>query len=138
MGGVVLAQVAAEDIRLRAVVLEAPPTSFSDYLEVHTHKWGGWSAWAGRLAIGDSGLLDPAFEPVKMIGRIAPRAVMILGGTRDIETPLTLVVKLYEAAREPKSLWIVEGAGHGGYAAIAAAEFRRRLGDFYRANLLGN
>jgi dipeptidyl aminopeptidase/acylaminoacyl peptidase len=138
MGGGVLTQVAAEDPQLRAVVLEAPAPSFVDYIDVHTRKWWGLTAWVGRLALRDSGLLDPDFEPVKLIGRIAPRPVMILGGTQDTEIPPALVNKLYGAARDPKLLWVVEGAGHGGYASIAAAEYRRRLTDFYTANLLGN
>jgi dipeptidyl aminopeptidase/acylaminoacyl peptidase len=138
MGGVVLAQVAAEDGRLHAVVLEAPAPSFVDYIDVHTRKWWGLTAWVGRLALRDSGLLDSSFEPVRLISRIAPRPVMILAGTQDTEIPRQLVIKLFEAAREPKSLWVVEGAGHGGYASVAAAEYRRRLTDFYTANLPGN
>jgi dipeptidyl aminopeptidase/acylaminoacyl peptidase len=138
MGGVVLAQVAAGDRRLRAVVLEAPAPSFVDYLDVHTRKWWGMTAWVGRLAIRDSGLLDPEFETVKVIGKIAPRPVLILGGTQDTEIPRDLVMKLFGAAGEPKSLWIVEGAGHGGYASVAAAQYRSRLTDFYTTNLLGN
>jgi hypothetical protein len=43
---------------------------------------------------------------------------------------------LYEAARQPKSLWVVPGADHGGYAQVAAAEYGHRLKEFFSDNLL--
>jgi uncharacterized protein len=138
IGAYTLAQVAAEDPRLRAVVLEAPASGYADYLRVHCREWGAFSEWAGRLAIRDSGLLDSAFDPARVAGRIAPRPVFLIGGTEDTEIPTALVMKVYEAAREPKSVWIVAGAGHGGYDAVAPAEYRRRVAGFFAAQLLGN
>jgi dipeptidyl aminopeptidase/acylaminoacyl peptidase len=135
IGAFVMTQVAAEDPRLRAVVLEAPPPGYEDYLHEHCRRWGYLSEWAGRLATRNSGLLDPAFEAARVVARIAPRPVLILGGTNDTEVPGRLVSKLYNAARDPKSLWMVDGAGHGNYSAIAAAEYKQRLTEFYRANL---
>ncbi len=135
IGGFVLTQVAARDPRLRAVVLEAPPPNYEDYLEVHCRHWGPLSLWAGRQAIRDSGLLDPDFEPVKLIAGIAPRPVLILGGTKDSEIPAPLVQKLYDAARDPRSLWIVAGAGHGDYFLVAATEYTQKLTGFFRTNL---
>jgi uncharacterized protein len=137
MGAVLLAQVAAQDTRLHAVVLEAPAPSYVDYLDLHCRQWGDFSEWAGRLAIRNSGLLDQAYEPVRVVGRIAPRPVLVIGGTADTEIPSSLVSKVHDAAREPKALWIVEGAGHGGYDAVAPAQYRRRLVDFFTANLPG-
>jgi uncharacterized protein len=119
-------------------VLEAPPPSFEDYLHEHCRRCGYLSEWAGWLAIRNSGLLDPAFEAARVIARIAPRPVLILGGTNDTEVPGPLVLKLYNAAHNPKSLWIVEGAGHGNYSVVAAAEYAKKLTGFYRANLQSN
>jgi hypothetical protein len=39
--------------------------------------------------------------------------------------------RLYEFARKPKSLWLVSGAGHGEYAAVAPVEYGRRLVEFF-------
>ncbi len=136
MGGFVLTQVAAEDSRLRAVVLEAPPPSFEDYLQEHDTHWGYLSEWAGWLAMHNAGLLDPAHASVKVIARIAPRPVLLLSGTKDTEVPSRLVSKLYNAARDPKALWIVEGAEHGNYFAVAAAEYTQKLTGFFTTNLL--
>jgi uncharacterized protein len=60
---------------------------------------------------------------------------LILGGTQDHAVPPASVRRLFEAARSPKSLWLLEGAGHGGYASVAGEEYKRRLIDFLRAGL---
>jgi dipeptidyl aminopeptidase/acylaminoacyl peptidase len=135
IGGFMMTQVAAQDPRLRAVVLEAPPPSFDDYIHLHCTRWGILSDWPARWAIRDSGLLDTAVEPVKLIDKIAPRPVLILAGSLDHEVSAALVTKLYDAARAPKTLWIVDGAQHGGYIDVAAAEYARRLTDFFAKGL---
>jgi pimeloyl-ACP methyl ester carboxylesterase len=135
MGGFVMTQVAARDPRLRAVVLEAPPPDFDDYIRLHCTHWGPLSEWPARWAIEDSGLLDSAAEPLKLIDKIAPRPVLLLVGSADREVSPGLVTKLYEAARYPKALWIVSGARHGGYAEVAAAEYTRRLTEFFAQSL---
>jgi dipeptidyl aminopeptidase/acylaminoacyl peptidase len=138
IGAFVLTQVAAEDKRLRAVVLEAPPPAFEDYLQLHDTRWGYISEWAGRLAMRHAGLMDPAVEPARVIARIAPRPVLMLGGTNDNEVPTQLVSKLFRAARDPKALWIVPGAGHGNYYSVAAADYTSKLTGFFGANLRRN
>lgn len=59
-----------------------------------------------RLHIAASDL-----EPIRSIGRLgAP--VLIAAGSRDAHTTLEESRELFDAAAEPKSLWIVEGARH--------------------------
>jgi hypothetical protein len=41
--------------------------------------------------------------------------------------PVPIAQRLFDVARAPKDLWIVEGAGHGEYVAIAPAEYERRV-----------
>jgi uncharacterized protein len=135
IGGFVMTQVAAGDPRLRAVVLEAPPPDYDDYIRVHNSRWGVLSEWPARWAVRDSGLLDSAVEPLKLIDRIAPRPVLLLAGSVDPTIPPALVTKLYAAAHAPKSLWIVEQARHGGYASVAAVQYSQRITDFFAQGL---
>jgi dipeptidyl aminopeptidase/acylaminoacyl peptidase len=137
IGGVVLTQVASQDMRIRAVVLEAPAPDFRDFVHVASGRWGAFSEWFGRLALRDSGLLDPAYEVTALVGKLAPRPVLVIGGTEDKAVPGPSVRKIYDAAREPKALWIVDGAGHGNYAAVAAARYSARLTEFFGSNLQG-
>ncbi len=136
IGGYTMTQVAATDSRLRAIAIEAAPPNFEDYLQVHHSRWGIVSLAPARRALRDSGLFDPDATAGRLVARIAPRPMLFLAGTVDQEVPQALVLKLYSAAGEPKSLWIVDGADHGNYAAVAGEAYARRLTDFFGQALL--
>jgi dipeptidyl aminopeptidase/acylaminoacyl peptidase len=53
-------------------------------------------------------------RPVDVIGRIAPRPVMLTHGTLDEIVPVRHAFTLFKAADEPKELWVVPGARHCG------------------------
>ncbi len=135
IGAFVMVQVAAEEPRLRAVVLEAPPPDFDDYIRLHFTHWGILGEWPARWAIRNSGLLDRAVAPLYLIDRISPRPVLLVAGDADTEVSPELVAKLYDAARDPKSLWVAHGARHGEYAEAAPAEYARRINAFFQSCL---
>jgi dipeptidyl aminopeptidase/acylaminoacyl peptidase len=136
MGGAIAAQVAAADDRLRAVILEA---TFADALEQTLAALGGRRGlvkqWPARLAYWWEGMDLRAMRPADAVPSISPRPVLIIGGSRDTVVPAWMVQKLFDAAREPKQLWIVPGAEHGGYDRIAPDEYRRRIGEFFDRTL---
>jgi fermentation-respiration switch protein FrsA (DUF1100 family) len=51
-------------------------------------------------------------RPVDVIGRIAPRPVLLTHGTLDEIVPVRHAYTLFKAAEEPKELWVVPGAHH--------------------------
>jgi fermentation-respiration switch protein FrsA (DUF1100 family) len=51
-------------------------------------------------------------SPINHISRIAPRPLLLVHGNQDDMVPVTDAYKLYEKAREPKQIIIVDGAGH--------------------------
>jgi fermentation-respiration switch protein FrsA (DUF1100 family) len=53
-------------------------------------------------------------RPIDLIGRIAPRPVMLAHGMLDEIVPVRHAYTLFKAAEEPKELWIVPGAHHVG------------------------
>ncbi len=136
MGGFVLTQVAATDDRVRAVVLESTPTDFNDYLNIHNAKWGILSRWPARWALRNSGLLTEHESALASIGAISPRPLFILGQQDDPEIPASMIRTLAAAAGQPKQLWIMNGANHGGYSAAAGLEYPRRLEEFFKDSLL--
>ena len=137
MGGFVLTQVAAADRRLRAIALESAPSDYDTFIRLHYTKWGPLSAWPARWALRGSDLFAKDRTAVRLIGGIAPRPLLIIGQARDFEIPLEMTQKLYDAARDPKSLWIIDGSQHGHYAEVAGVEYARRLQAFFADNLLG-
>lgn len=136
MGGFVLTQVAAGDRRLRAIALESAPSDFDTFIRLHYTKWGPLSAWPARWALRKSDLFAADRTAVSLVGRISPRPLLIIAQSDDFEIPMEMTQKLYDAAHEPKSLWIIDGSQHGNYAQVAGAEYARRLQAFFADHLL--
>lgn len=131
-GGLIMAQVAAQDARLHAVVLEATPTSMADYEHTLHGRWGKLSEWPAWVALRHSGFQANYPDPVQLMGRLAPRPVLVVGGEQDTVVPRPMVERLYGAAAMPKELWLVPGAAHGGYAHAAGTAYSLRLQRFFR------
>jgi uncharacterized protein len=78
-----------------------------------------------RLGVGESAL-SPA-ERVKEV--TAP--LFVIGCAEDRHTRLDETRRLFDAARAPKELWVVEGAAHVDPRAFARAEYERRVSAFF-------
>lgn len=79
-----------------------------------------------------------AIAPIKVIAAIAPAPVLIIAGEGDDLIPADNGRKLYAAAKEPKELWIIYGAEHGGTLAAAGGEYEKRVGEFFDRYLKKN
>ena len=99
------------------VVLEAPFTSARDVSRTVLPGIGPMLVWG--------------FDSLEKIGRI--RAPMLfLQGDQDEIIPLRLGQALYAAAPQPKSFWVVPGAGHNDIVEAAGAAYGHRLQAFYQ------
>src|SRR5260370_36958493 len=68
-----------------------------------------------------SGRWDPVpVPPADAAAKIAPVPLLIVHGDKDGFFPVEHARQLYEAANEPKELWVVPGFGHAESAADAA------------------
>jgi dipeptidyl aminopeptidase/acylaminoacyl peptidase len=135
MGAYVLTQAAVLDRRLRAVALVSSPNDVVEHNWLATAKWGLLTQVPCYLALRAYGQsLDLA--PKKVIGSIAPRAVLIVGGVLDPLVPAFMAQQLFSAAGSPKELWLVPGAHHADFAQIAGPEYRNRLAGFFDRALL--
>src|SRR5512144_1562260 len=76
-----------------------------------------------------------AVSPVTAIAGISPAPVLIIAGEGDELIPVDNGRRVYAAAKEPKELWIVPGAGHGGTIAAAESEYEKRVGEFFDKSL---
>ena len=103
-----------------ALILEAPFTSASDV--------------AGTVVPFVGPLLVRSFNSLPKIRWIrVPKFFM--QGDRDEVVPLRLGQELFAAAQEPKTFWIIPGAGHNNILETAGAEYRHRLKAFYESLL---
>jgi len=71
------------------------------------------------------------FAPVTVIGKIAPRPILMLHGELDRRMPKADVRALWEAAKEPRFLWAIPGAGHGDAWMVVREEYEKRLVQFF-------
>lgn len=122
MGGAIAILLTAREPQIRAVVADSPFATMRDVV-MHAYR---------RRRLPPRPLLDltdaltqwrygypfGAVRPIDVIGQIAPRPLLLMHGTADEVIPVEHGYRLYEAASEPKELWIFEGATHcGGYFA---------------------
>lgn len=98
------------------VVLEAPFTSAREV--------------GARVLPGLGAFITWGFDSKRKIPDVrAP--LLIIHGSADEVIPFELGESLFHTAREPKSFWAVEGAGHNNLIYAAGASYRRRLSSFY-------
>ncbi|MCP5290946.1 MAG: alpha/beta fold hydrolase [Nitrosomonas sp.] len=76
-----------------------------------------------------TGVPIDALNPVTHISNLnAP--VLLISGTHDHHTTVRETEQLFAAAREPKELWIVPGAGHFNMHDYAGRAYEREVSEF--------
>lgn len=70
-------------------------------------------------------------SPETAIVKLSPTPVFIIAGDGDELIPVENGKRLHAAAREPKELWIIPNALHGGTLSAAGPEYEKRVGDFF-------
>jgi fermentation-respiration switch protein FrsA (DUF1100 family) len=136
MGAAVALMSASREERVGAVVADSPFASERELVRSLLRKQ--ISPLHGPIAVLTERLLpyDPGeIEPLKEVAKISPRATLFIHGMLDETCDPEDSVRLYEAAGEPKELWLLEGAGHcDAYFADREAYFER-VADFFEEHL---
>jgi uncharacterized protein len=73
------------------------------------------------------------YEPIRWVGRIAPRPILFVHG--DLDQYLPDFDDLVAAARPPVEVWRVPDAGHTKVSEVLPDEFRRRVVAFFEKSL---
>lgn len=131
-GGNVLVEVAPLEPRIKAVVAEAVASSAVESLRQDV---GAWKMPFVLWALERRGMDVRARGPT-IGGCDRPMPILVLAGAEDRSRRGT--ERFFEEACEPKELWVVAGTAHGGYAAVAGAEYERRIVGFFDRWLLAN
>jgi uncharacterized protein len=136
MGGAVALMCAARDGRVGAVVADSPFASERGLVRTLLRKRVG--LLNGPVAALSEHLLpyDPGeVEPLKEVAKIAPRACLFVHGLLDGTCDPKDSVRLYEAAGEPKELWLLEGAGHCDAYFLDREAYCARVAAFFDEHL---
>jgi fermentation-respiration switch protein FrsA (DUF1100 family) len=80
------------------------------------------------------GLTKNKLDSVGKIARVSC-PVLVVHGSRDDLIPAEQGRRLYDAAREPKQLKIIEGAGHNDLSNVGGGKYIDSLADFARGSV---
>jgi uncharacterized protein len=86
------------------------------------------------VALFSDDLPPPSLEDLS--ARIAPTPVLFVYAVPGQGGEAELTETFYAAAREPKEIWLVPGAGHTGGIEAEPAEYERRVVGFFDEALL--
>ncbi len=143
MGGTVALMAGAEDPDLLAVVtdgaylsLHSVVASFAKkYFRAPKYPFIPPAIWTAGLRL--------RFNPRevhlrKHVGSISPRPILLIHGGEDREVLLSDAEAIYEAAGEPKELWVVSGANHASTYSVAREKYEEKVVGFLNRALGGD
>ncbi len=140
MGAAATIQAAARSRDIAAVVADSAYSTFLDAAKYsfqlvtrmpHFPIAAIAMAWAKWIVNFDASQL----RPLDVIGRIAPRPILIMHGALDAIVPVRHADLLFKAAGEPKELWIAADAQHVGARDIDPETYFARVEGFFRGAL---
>lgn len=141
MGGAA-ATLAEPPIAVDALVLEQVYPTLHDAIgDRIAMRLGAWSrvltpllSWQLPPRLGVS---DRALRPLDHVGKIAAPKLFV-GGQFDRHTTQAELRQMFDAASEPKELWIVPRAAHVDLSRFAKAEYETRILNFFSQHLPTN
>lgn len=136
LGGSAVVHAAAIDPRLRGIVVESSFSSLSAAVDDAFEGRSVFPKWPFAplliwLAEQRVNLKVSQIDSTRDIATLSPRPVLIIHGTADHDFPPAHALRMYEAAQEPKELWLIEGLGHASPIQADEAEYRKRLLSFF-------
>jgi len=147
MGAAIALQSAAVEPRIQAVIAEDPFADLRevsyDYAGLHFSPLLGKTLLRPATIFAMKGMAETGgFQPddVAPAKAVAARGfpVLLICGTRDHTIPCRHAQRIYQAARGPRELWVVEGAQHASALGRAPAEYENHIIGFLSKNLPGD
>jgi hypothetical protein len=134
VGGEMMLETAAEDERLRAVVSEgAGVRSLAEHWDdpgpaAAQKPFSDWVVQTLALTVLANRAPPPGLSG--LVDDIAPRPLLLIRGLHGQQQEVLNRV-YYDAAREPRTLWEVPGAGHTAALSALPQEYARRVVGFF-------
>jgi alpha-beta hydrolase superfamily lysophospholipase len=131
--GAATAIVSAPELPVAAVIADAPFAELHHPIANRMREVGYPLAEIGARAIVAGASLRTRSrmrDPIDMVARIAPRALLVIAPREDRTISWRQMIRLYEAAHEPKELYVVPGAAHSEAYAVDPETYRSRVLGF--------
>jgi dipeptidyl aminopeptidase/acylaminoacyl peptidase len=143
LGGAVAIDAAGGDQRIRAVCADSafddPQTVLGEGVRRVLHIPGPLlTAPVAALLARRTGARLADFRPLRSVGRIAPRPLLLIHGEDDVSVAAEHSRRLHRAAGAQANLWVLPGVGHANAYVASREEYVRRVAGFFEAALLGS
>ena len=139
--GAAVAILAAPDLPVAAVVADAPYAELHHPIANRMREWHYPLAWLGsRMIVAAASLRARTrlLSPLDRVADVAPRGLLIIAPREDRLIDHSQALRLYAAAREPKDLYVVPGAGHPEAHTFGGTDYEARVLEFLERHLDGS
>jgi uncharacterized protein len=136
MGGATALMTAARERRIKAIVADSAWSDVRRWLRpsvgaAFTHPRDRFNALSLKLAELRTGIDLDDLRPVEVVDSLSPRPILLIHGTADDVVVPGESERNYGAAKDPKELVLVPGAGHGDTIAPGGASTDERVAEFF-------
>jgi fermentation-respiration switch protein FrsA (DUF1100 family) len=135
MGAVTMIRATAQYPEIEALVADSPFTTLEEEMELivpYTLMRSLMKFFVKR----ETGLTLDQVRPIDDISRISPRPVFIIQGLGDRNVPPDSAQRLYDAAKDPRMIWLEEDVPHLNMYAYYREKYTKRVVGFFDEFLL--
>lgn len=136
MGGATMIRAAAQFPEIEALVVDSPYSSLDDEFD-YLVPYPFINPLVKLFAEVQTGIGINDLRPVDEIVKISPRPIYIIQGTGDKVVPTDTAEQLFNAAGDPRYLWMEENVIHLGMYLNNPRKYERRVVGFFDEYLLG-
>jgi fermentation-respiration switch protein FrsA (DUF1100 family) len=135
MGAVTMIRATAQYLQIEALIADSPFVTLEEEMDLRI-PFPVMSSLIQFFAEREAGISVNDVRPVDDMASISPRPVFIIQGMGDKMVPLESAQRLYDAAGDPRLLWLEEDVPHLNMYAYYRTEYVRRTIDFFDEFLL--
>lgn len=135
MGGATMIRAAVQFPEIEALVVDSPYSSLEDTYN-YLVPYPIINPLVKFFAEIQTGIHIDDLRPVDEIAKISPRPILIIQGTGDKVVPPGTAEKLFDAAGEPKYLWMEDNVIHLGMFLNNPRKYQRKVIDFFNEYLI--
>ncbi|RKG56291.1 alpha/beta fold hydrolase [Corallococcus sp. AB011P] len=128
IGSAAVAEVAAKDPQVAAVVLLSPFNTLWLAAAYDFRRFGVVTQTGALVPFWRRGIALDEVRTIDAVDHIKPRPLFIVAGTDESGQPL--LDELFAHVASYAQTWRIPGASHGNFAATAPTEYPRRLREF--------
>jgi fermentation-respiration switch protein FrsA (DUF1100 family) len=136
MGAVTMIRATAQYPEIEALVADSPFATLEEQMDLRV-PFPLMRPLIRFFAKNETGIRLDMVRPLDDIARISPRPVFIIQGMGDRMVSIDSAQSLYDAAGEPRQLWLEDGVPHLGMFVSYKVEYTERVIGFFDKYLLG-